>query len=801
MANTKVTGDLIASSTIATGNIADNAVTSDKISGITTAHITEGANLYYTDARADARITAATTSDLTEGTNLYYTDARADARAALLVDSAPSTLNTLNELAAALGDDPNFATTTATSIGTKLPLAGGTLTGALTGTSFNDGYITWSFAQLNRYGAAIELQYTPTNTATLVKIGANGSNPTIFNAYTGDATFGGDVHAGGRLRSDVGSDSGTQLNLWADSNGSTFLAGYNFAIHTGSNNARTESFIIDQSKNATFAGEVSLKSRLNLQRSSGGATTLIQFKNENGVDRAHIDFGGTNEELSFFAGDGTTENLRIDSAGNVGIGTTSPSQKLEVAGNINVINSNPYIWIGESGSGGGAGFIGWNDASDYLFLGHSYGSAFNKNIVINSSGNVGIGTTTPNRPLTIQSNSGATAISIYARNQDDYGFIQFFGHNQTTLWSEIAGRPSNISFYQNTSEVLRLGVASSFFLVGNVGIGTTGPLSKLELGPNGSLGANTVNKKVTLNVDGGYATTGVGSTGQYKVIGFVGTTRDVTDITGQTGGEVQKNFYLGTIGFDYFNGNRFSFWQGGVERLTIQGYGANVGNVGIGTDSPSERLSVDGNAEILKGDDARVYIKDVGDSSTILLRSDGANTSIGTDSNHDLQVQTNGSTKMVIQTGGQVRIGTTNNGSKLNVGGTIAAATNDLSNGMVVPRSYGITYGGSTFTHTFNPVALFGMSFRGGQVLLECTGWQLAMNNGYIMWRNAGGGDPIGTNGSAAYVQTAYSSGGQSGSNTIAVSLNTGTNNITITFTGWHGNSHGFACRLTTNYS
>ena len=33
-------------------------------------------NLYFTNARADARIAAATTSDLTEGTNLYYTDAR-----------------------------------------------------------------------------------------------------------------------------------------------------------------------------------------------------------------------------------------------------------------------------------------------------------------------------------------------------------------------------------------------------------------------------------------------------------------------------------------------------------------------------------------------------------------------------------------------------------------------------------------------------------------------------------------------------------------------------------------------------
>lgn len=46
-----------------------------------------------------------------------------------LVDSAPGTLDTLNELAAALGDDPNFATTVTNEIATKLPLAGGTMTG------------------------------------------------------------------------------------------------------------------------------------------------------------------------------------------------------------------------------------------------------------------------------------------------------------------------------------------------------------------------------------------------------------------------------------------------------------------------------------------------------------------------------------------------------------------------------------------------------------------------------------------------------------------------------------------------
>ena len=54
--------------------------------------------------------------------------------------------------------------------------------------------------------------------------------------------------------------------------------------------------------------------------------------------------------------------------------------------------------------------------------------------------NVGIGTTTPNRPLTIQSNSGATAISIYARAANDYGFIQFFAINQHYIMEiQIAG--------------------------------------------------------------------------------------------------------------------------------------------------------------------------------------------------------------------------------------------------------------------------------------------------------------------------------------------------------------------------
>jgi len=66
--------------------------------------------------------------DITHAANKNYVDTKVSE----VVSSAPSTLDTLNELASALGDDPNFATTITDIIGTKLPLAGGTLTGDLT---------------------------------------------------------------------------------------------------------------------------------------------------------------------------------------------------------------------------------------------------------------------------------------------------------------------------------------------------------------------------------------------------------------------------------------------------------------------------------------------------------------------------------------------------------------------------------------------------------------------------------------------------------------------------------------------
>ena len=77
-------------------------------------------------------VPAAPTATAGNNSTQIATTAYADAAVAAIVDSAPATLNTLNELADALGDDANFATTTATAIGLKAPLASPTFTGTVT---------------------------------------------------------------------------------------------------------------------------------------------------------------------------------------------------------------------------------------------------------------------------------------------------------------------------------------------------------------------------------------------------------------------------------------------------------------------------------------------------------------------------------------------------------------------------------------------------------------------------------------------------------------------------------------------
>lgn len=95
----------------------------------------------------------------------------ADTAVSNLVAAAPATLDTLNELAAALGDDPNFATTVTNSIAAKLPLAGGTMTGAITfaaGQTFDGRDVSSDGAKLDGIEAGADV----TDTANVTAAGA-----------------------------------------------------------------------------------------------------------------------------------------------------------------------------------------------------------------------------------------------------------------------------------------------------------------------------------------------------------------------------------------------------------------------------------------------------------------------------------------------------------------------------------------------------------------------------------------------------------------------------------------------------
>ena len=135
---TSVTTAAISGSLTFTGDVTGSGTTGTS-TGLTLAAsgVTAGT---YTKVTVDSkgRVTvgaSATTSDISEGTNLYYTDARVlsylsantyatqsyvNTQVSNLVAAAPATLDTLNELAAALGNDPSFATTISTALGNRL---------------------------------------------------------------------------------------------------------------------------------------------------------------------------------------------------------------------------------------------------------------------------------------------------------------------------------------------------------------------------------------------------------------------------------------------------------------------------------------------------------------------------------------------------------------------------------------------------------------------------------------------------------------------------------------------------------
>ena len=553
--------------------------------------------------------------------------------------------------------------------------------------------------------------------------------------------------------------------FWGDSNNITLQKTgnnnkYTFATQTGylqienSSGAKLQIRSSDQSvKSASGTFNLGVTQHGAANNNQGNYVSITNGGNTTG-SRGVINVNG-DLKINDYSTSSAIEKIKLKNdgsayfTGNVGIGTTSPSEKLEVAGQYGNTTLSGHV-------------VGFNRASaNYLWAKTSGGDlrfTVNGNAIgspsmtLSTAGNLGIGTTNPTKKLHVNGdaffqNTVSLPDNAYVGLGSSFDF--HLSHNGSS--SSITNSTGNLNISSNggdavfnTASTERLRITST----GNVGIGTTSPQGKLDISTASS--SDIFNLRIH-NL--------AGETSQSTGILF---NTGYTDVSRGKGGLVYE--YDTSAGW---NRGDFHFLQrqdggSGIARLsdsvvTIK----NNGNLGVGTTSPSEKLDVVGtgrftgqvtipstpiastdaaskgyvdaqigNADTLSevlalgnttgGTNIDVSPNDVIDFFTgsnlnygrIHANSEGLN--LNTVANRHMIFSKGSTETMRIDTSGNVGIGTTTPSYKLEVNGTIAqsalqSAPNDDVDDIVYSRFF------KTHTNTTNePSAIpsFGMGIN-----------------------------------------------------------------------------------------
>ena len=389
------------------------------------------------------------------------------------------------------------------------------------------------------------------------------------------------------------------------------------------------------------------------------------------------------DNITFSNGSSNTERMLIDTSGNVGIGTTNPTGILHLEGDSPVLKirstdnwtatTGPVIsFQGKNSAGNTKHFAGIKAYSAGVELGELAFNVRKSNtkreheaMRIDSDGNVGIGATSPGGKLHVTDLSvsigtvdvtntgtdvtGGTSLNTKISNGDRIKINdQIFtvsNVQETTLI--LSGTPTSAGNFLAYTDNNALVVTSA----GNVGIGTTNPRSRLDIiGKQPYL--QSASDLVTSVSKSALAVQGASDAGAGLFVGV-----ETSDA---------RVYLQGS------NGNGSA-----TVDLLLQPFN---GNVGIGTTNPA--FSSSGSGLVINGTTPALSIQNnLGSSASFDFLKSGLDTYIINRSNGPLRLYTNNTEAVRIDSDGNVGIGTTDPGAKLEVDYTAATQVGLTLNG------------------------------------------------------------------------------------------------------------------------